>query len=138
MMPAPSLAGASECNAGASPESLLIDEEQAALTLDQCGVIRDCNEAGAQLFGYRRAELIRQHVSLLLPQLADVELLKDGRLNDRLRFLCSITGYFQGLRRSGERFASDLFLLDLFNSGCPDLRMIVRRDQPELIHSTVA
>lgn len=101
-------------------------EDAVALMLDESGMIQDCTGASEKLLGYRGSELVWRHVSTLLPQLAGVDLFPNGQLNSRLHFLCSIGGYFQALRRSGERFASDLFLNDLSNPGAPRLRMIVR------------
>ncbi|MFA7269154.1 MAG: PAS domain-containing protein [Sterolibacterium sp.] len=112
-----------------STPSLLAEDETAALLLDKRGMIRGCNNATEELFGYRRSEVFWQHVSMLLPQLADIELIQDGRINPRLRFLSRIGGYFQALTRRGEYFASDLFLLDLSNPDSSDLRVIVRRYQ---------
>ena len=104
-----------------------MDEDGVAdLLLDQRGMIRGCNGASANLFGYRRSEIVWQHISLLLPQLADTNLVCDGELNPRLLFLCRIGGYFKAQRQNGQSFASDLFLMNLSNPGSSDLRMIVR------------
>lgn len=102
------------------------EENAATLLLDQRGMIKGCDSASEKLFGYRRGELIWKHVSMLLPQLANVEFIQDGRINPRLLFLCRIGGYFQGLSRNGERFTSDLLMLNLFNRDSTDLRIIVR------------
>lgn len=95
--------------------------------LDEHGIVCDCDGASEMLFGHHRSEMISQHVSMLLPQLAGVELLKDGQPNAKLRFHCRIGVFFEALRRSGERFSCDLFLNSLGNPGSPPLRLIVRR-----------
>jgi len=104
----------------------LAEDGVATLLLDQRGMIRGCNGASENLFGYRRSEVVWQHVSMLLPQLADTELVCAGQLNPRLLFLCRIGGYFKAQKQNGQSFASDLFLLNLSNSDSSDLRMIVR------------
>ena len=116
--------------ASALPPVVAAQGDAATLLLDQRGMIRGCNSASETLFGYRRGELVWQHVSMLLPQLAGIELLQNGQLNPRLLFLCRIGSYFQALSRDGECFASDLFLLNLANPGSSDLRLMVRRNQP--------
>jgi len=106
------------------------DDAVAALTLDERGVIRDCDHAVEALFGYRRSEVVWRHVSMLLPQLAGIDMAQAGEPTSNLRFLCRIGGRFQALRRSGEHMACDIFLNDLRNPGMRNLRMIVRRAAP--------
>lgn len=97
-----------------------------ALTIDERGMICDCNRAIENLFGYRRSEVVWRHISMLLPQMEDIELMPQGRVNPRLQFLCRIGKPFAALDRSGERFDSNLFFNDLGNPGSPRLRVIVR------------
>lgn len=89
----------------------------AALTLDDLGIIRDCSTACEQIFGYMREALIGGHISMLLPQLADTELVQDGRINSRLAFLCHCAFSFQARRRDGQAFDGELFIsrLDTHN-----------------------
>lgn len=102
-------------------------EEPAALTLDQNGVIYDCNKSAEALFGFQLVELITHHVSLLLPQLSHTEWLQDGRPNPQLKFLCRIGQQFYAVAQDGSQFNSRLFLIDLNNEERPRLRLIVRR-----------
>jgi len=44
-------------------------DDLVTLALDERGVILDCSKAAERLFGYLRSELMRCHVSQLLPQL---------------------------------------------------------------------
>lgn len=97
-----------------------------ALTVDERGMICDCNRAIESLFGYRRSEVVWRHISMLLPQMEDVDLMPKGKVNPRLQFLCRIGKPFAALDRSGERFDSNLFFNDLGNPGSPRLRVIVR------------
>jgi PAS domain S-box-containing protein len=106
------------------------EDGMAALTLDERGMICDCNSASEKLFGYRRSELVWRHVSMLLPQLTGIDLLEDGRINAELRFRCHIDYRFQVLNRNGERFLGGLWLNDLRNNGSRRLRAIVRPEEP--------
>jgi hypothetical protein len=98
----------------------------AALTLDERGMIRDCSCAAEELFKYRRSELAWRHVSMLLPQLAELDLIQNGQANPRLRFLCRIGCPFQAVTHDGEHFASELFLNVLDNTEHGRLSLIVR------------
>lgn len=126
MMPLPKPKHRLARRAGAQIPPPVVEDGVATLLLDQRGMIRGCNGASENLFGYRRSEVVWQHVSMLLPQLADTDLVCDGQLNPRLLFLCRIGGYFKAQKHNGQSFASDLFLLDLSNSDSSDLRLIVR------------
>jgi hypothetical protein len=101
-------------------------EDIAALTIDDRGMIRDCNRAAEVLFRCRRSDLVWRHVSVLLPQLAELELMPNGQPNPRLRFLCRIGRRIQAVTHDGERFASDLFLNVLDGTGHGRLLLIVR------------
>lgn len=89
----------------------------ATLTLDDLGVIRDCSRACEPVFGYRPDELIGRPISVLLPQLPDVDLVQEGRINSRLAFLCHCAFAFQARCRDGRIFASEVFInrLDTHN-----------------------
>jgi len=82
----------------------------AVLTLNDQGVIRDCSRTCEQVFGYPPAELAGRHVSMLLPQLPDTDLVQEGRINARLAHLCHCAVAFQARRRDGRCFASELFI----------------------------
>ena len=82
----------------------------AVLTLDDLGVIRDSSRACEQVFGYLPDELAGRHVSTLLPQLQDTELVQEGRINSRLAHLCHCAIAFQTRHRDGRCFASELFI----------------------------
>jgi PAS domain S-box-containing protein len=100
--------------------------DMATLTLDENGTVRDCNQAGETLFKYHRHELIRQHVSKLLPELAELALVENGQPNPRLRFLCRVGFHFRAVAQDGESFASELFLNLLDHAGHARLSLIVR------------
>ena len=106
-------------------------QDVVALTLDAHGVIRDCNRAGEALFEYSHSELVRRHVSMLLPQLADRELVRHGQIDQGLRFHCHIGCRFRALTRNGKSFASDLFFNLLHGAGDARLLLLVRPAHPE-------
>ena len=99
--------------------------EPPALTLDERGMIRDCNKSGERLFGYQRHDLIWQHVSKLLPQLSGVALIREGRINSLLGFFCHCGRVFQARNRLGNTFPSELSFVHLEREGMRILRVIV-------------
>lgn len=101
-------------------------DEIAALTLDNRAMICDCNRASEALFHYCRSELVNQHVSVLLPQLADPELIPDGQPSSRLRFLCHAGHQFHAVTQGGRRFASALFFNCLNGPGYGRVSLMVR------------
>ena len=100
--------------------------EPAALTLDQCGMIQDCTDASEELFGFNRLELVQHHVSILLPQLSEFQLMSDGHLNSRLIFLAHCGHLFHTQAHDGGTFSSELFFSQLEYGAHPILRLIVR------------
>lgn len=107
-------------------------EDMAALTLDARGMVSHCNHAAGVLFKYPPSELVWRHVSLLLPQLANVDLVKDGEPNPRLRFLSRIGRPFQAVARDGKCFAGELYLNVLDATGRGRLSLIVRPVKDEV------
>jgi PAS domain S-box-containing protein len=99
--------------------------DRLALTLDERGVIRDCNKSGEKLFGYRRHDLVWQHISNLLPQLLGVDLIQDGRVNPLLDYLCHCGHLFQVQNRQGDAIPSELCFVHLEHNGNRTLRLIV-------------
>ncbi len=89
----------------------------ATFTLDDLGIIRDCSSACEQIFGYMQEALVGRHISMLLPQLANTELVQEGRINPHLGFLCHCACVFQARCRDGRSFTSELFInrLDTHN-----------------------
>lgn len=90
--------------AGRRPTDLVV------LAINDLGLIRDCSEACEQVFGYLPSELVGCHVSTLLPQLAETELVQDGRIDARVAYLCHCGFVFQAQHRDGLHFAIELFI----------------------------
>lgn len=100
-------------------------QEPAALVLDERGMIRDCSHAGEQLFGYRRSELAWQHISKLIPQLFDTQLVQSGQLNPHLEFLCHCGLPFQAQNQQGMTFDSELHFIHLGQGDRKIIRLLV-------------
>lgn len=101
-------------------------KEVAALSLDKQGMIQDCNKAGEALFARGLDELIRHHVSVVVPELANMELVQNSGANPRLRFLSRIGRHFNVVQGNGQSFEGDLFLNILDSSGNGHLLLVVR------------
>ena len=99
--------------------------ESPALAMDEHGMIRNCNKPGERLFGYQRPDLVRQHVSMLFPQLSSVTLVHEGRFNPLLNYLCRCGKLFQTQNRQGDTFLSKLSFVSLEYDGRRTLRLIV-------------
>jgi PAS domain S-box-containing protein len=104
------------------------------LALDDLGMIRDCGRACEQMFGYPPHELAGRHVSLLLPQLPDIGLVQEGRINSRLAHLCHCAVSFQARRRDGRHFASELFINRL---GSHNVVVLVRSLEASMLNGEV-
>jgi len=104
----------------------------AVLTLNELGVIRDCSRACEQVFGYLPEELAGRHVSMLLPQLPDADLVQEGRINSRLAHLCHCAFAFHARRRDGWCFASELFINFL---GSHNVVVLVRNLEASILNS---
>lgn len=102
-------------------------EDAPALTLDGDGYIRDCNERAEEFFKYARHELLGQRIPLLLPELGDFELMRNGQTNSRLHFLCRTGRPFAALTKDGEKIPSALYLNLLDSAGKARLTLIVRQ-----------
>lgn len=96
------------------------------LLLDETGLIKDCSKYVEALFGYRRHELVWQHISCLFPQLSDYELIQRGRINPQLDFICHCGHIFMALDRQGGTSANELSIIKLEHNGLRTLRLIVR------------
>jgi PAS domain-containing protein len=101
--------------------------DDAVLALDGDGMVRDCNQASEALFKYPRGRLLGQHVSMVLPELKESKVLRDGRPNPRLHFLSHIGRAFLVVACDGHTFSGHLFMNC---TGAPDtagLQLTVRR-----------
>lgn len=86
------------------------EDNLAVIALNDTGEIHDCSHGCEEIFGYPANELAGRHVSTLLPQLGDTELVLDDRVHPRLAFLCHCAAPFEARHRNGTRFDSELFI----------------------------
>lgn len=110
------------------------EEETAVLTLYDNGTIRECNEAAAELLDCSPASLTWQHISTIMPQLAETTLMQGEKVNPNLRFLSHIGYGFEVIGLSGVHFACALFFNEVENFGRHCLRLIIRPilQEPEM------
>ncbi len=100
-------------------------QDPPALAMDECGMILDCSKSFEQLFGFRRRDLVWQHVSRLLPQFIGVELVQAGRLNPFLNYLCHCGHHYAVLNRQGGMFPCMLSFVHVEFDGRRSLRLII-------------
>jgi PAS domain-containing protein len=101
------------------------EKETAVLTFYDNGMIRDCNQAAGNLLGCSPSELTGQHITRLLPQLAEIKLVHGKRANSYLRFLSRIGHRFEVVSMKGTHLICELFFNDVENLGRHHLRVII-------------
>lgn len=87
------------------------------LTLNEQGMICGCNIPTGDLFGYRHGQSAWGHISELVPELASIKLMREGRINPRLRFLSHIGHRFQLLSLGGKLFDVKFFIREIESKG---------------------
>ena len=88
-------------------------------------MIRGCTIPTGDLFGYRRGASVWGHISELMPELAAINLMRDGQINPRLRFLSHIGHRFQLLSFGGKLFDVKFFIRDIENNSRRYLRAMI-------------
>lgn len=96
------------------------------LALDAGGFIQECGESIETIFGYRKHELVWQHISCLFPNFVEVVLMQENRLNPLLSYLCHCDHVFEAIHKQGHVVICNLNFFLVENKGTPKLRMIVR------------
>lgn len=124
-----------DCNQVAVSNRLLeagslnhVDAEynMAVLMLDCNGTIRSCSRAGMALLGCSLDKLVYRHISVILPKLEEVTLMKGDGINPNLRFLSRIGYNFDVININGVHMACALFFNEVENFGKKCLRVIFR------------
>ena len=106
-------------------EAASVAKDAALLTLDGRGMIIDCNQGAETLFNYHREAMVWHAISMLLPELAELNLIENGQPNSRLRFQSRIGRQFHLHPRHGEQVACQLCLNLLDSKGLGRLSLIV-------------
>jgi len=101
-------------------------QEPPTLTVDERGMICDCSKAGEALFGYSLKDLVWQPVSKLLPELSEIQLVKNGQFNPQLGFLSRCGQPFLAINRLGNVFLNNLHFVVLNYAGKYAIRVIVQ------------
>ena len=100
-------------------------QEPPALSLDERGMIKDCSKSFEILAGYRRSELVWHHVSMVFPQLGEIELVQEGQINPKFNYLCRCGQIYRMLNHLGDSFSSNINFFTIENGGKKILRLIV-------------
>ena len=111
----------------------LAKNTEAVLTLLENGMILNCNQAGAALLGCDPSKLTWQPISRLLPQLADLSLVLDKKINPYLKFLSVVGHRYEVKAMNGTHFACELFFSEVEEFGRHCLRIVmqpIRQGQP--------
>lgn len=98
----------------------------AALVLDRFGTIVDCSSEAEEMFRVHRDALRGRHISALIPRLGNAGVIRDGRFDPQVHFLCHCGAPFQARRQNGERFISALSVNHLRTDGVDVIRVMVR------------
>lgn len=100
--------------------------KDAALIVLENGTILNCNKAAAELLGCAPNKLTWQPVSRLFPQLGNMPLFVDRKINPYLRFL-SIAGHqHKVVAINGTHFTSELFFSVVEELGNCCLRLVMQ------------
>ena len=105
------------------------DEAMAVMILSESGLISDCSEKGASLLGWTQHELIGRAIIDVIPKLASVTLLKQGRVNAYLRFLSRIGHHFELIAKDGSRATGEILFSDVQQNGVHYLLLTIQLDQ---------
>jgi hypothetical protein len=106
-------------------DCVAVERPMVVVMLNNTGMIRECSQNVYGLFGCRPSELVWKHISLLLPELAEVTLVQAGQINSRLRFLSRIGYRFEVTVPGAASCAGKVFFSHMANSVQDLLRVII-------------
>jgi hypothetical protein len=92
-------------------------DDKIELTLNEQGMICRCDIPAGDLFGYCHDASVWSHISEPMPELASIKLMRDSRINPRLRFLSRIGNRFQLLSMGGKLFDVKFFIREIESQG---------------------
>lgn len=96
------------------------------LSLDDHGIIQECNISVEKLLGYPRRELVWQHISCLIPQIAEIDLVLQDELNPLLTYICHCDHVFEAIDKHGDIIRCNLNFFSIRQEGTTTLRLILR------------
>jgi PAS domain S-box-containing protein len=102
----------------------------AVVVMDEAGIMLNCCNSFEKLFGYTQSELISMHISRLFPEFAQVTLIYNGTINERLHYISHCGHVFTGWDKQGKAKLTKLSLICLEYKGIFNLRMLVRPYNP--------
>lgn len=106
----------------------IANETFAVMIVSEQGLIYDCSKKGASLLGWMQHDLIGRSIAEVIPKLASVTLLKQGRANAYLRFLSRIGHRFELIRKNNERTTGEIFFNDVQQEGVHYLLLTIQLD----------
>ena len=104
----------------------IANEAFAVMIVSEQGLIYDCSEKGASLLGWMQHDLIGRSVAEVIPKLASVTLLKQGRANAYLRFLSRIGHHFELIGKNDMRTTGEIFFSDVQQEGVHYLLLTIQ------------
>ncbi len=104
-----------------------VDETKVApvLSLNDRGVIKDATKTVEALFGVVYRDLAGKHVSLLFPQLMDVELVLGGNINPLLSHLSRRGHLYIAKKHKGDDFLCHVNFIQVEFFGIRSLRVMI-------------
>ena len=96
------------------------------LLLDDQGFIQEYSQSVESQFGYHRSQLLRQHISCLIPQLSEIDLILEGHLNPLLNYICHCDHIFEALNSRSDIIICNLGFVRIEYNARRFLRLIVR------------
>jgi hypothetical protein len=106
-------------------EHLAERDDLPAISLDERGMILDCNKPFEVLFGFDWRDLVWHHITKVFPQLTTVEFTQAGQISPLLDYLERCSHLYQANNRDGVTFSSNLIFVRLEQEGKHLLRLIV-------------
>lgn len=93
-----------------NPSSWELKDAICTFWVDEHGHILECCESVPMRFGYTDKELKGHPISLVLPRLAELQLMRNGSVNPRLYFLSHLGVAFQLIDREGQAHSCQMFV----------------------------
>ncbi|MFZ2161298.1 MAG: hypothetical protein WAW02_03690 [Sideroxyarcus sp.] len=96
-----------------------------ALSLDERGMILDCNKQFEKQTGFEWHDLVWNHITRVFPQLTAVDFIQAGQTCPLPDYLIRCSQLYQAQKRDGATFLSNLIFIRHEHEGKPSLRLFV-------------